>query len=242
MQHPLHREILREIEKQVRENRARYAPQGDAYIGSTKPCYMLGAATSHRIAREFVRRHADMALDDYACLLDSLSQGKTTNEIGFIGDLLQRMPRLRHQLDPRRVAAWLEHVQGWAETDGICQSTFAAEDLLSNWSQWRAQLLAMAKSVNVHQRRASLVLLTKPVRDSDDPRLARVAFANITQLTRDKDILITKAISWLLRALIQNHRSEVEAFLSANQDSLPRVAIRETRVKLQTGKKYSRRP
>jgi 3-methyladenine DNA glycosylase AlkD len=87
------------------------------------------------------------------------------------------------------------------------------------------------------KRRASLVLLTRPLRESDDPRLARLAFAIIGRLKHEKDILVTKAVSWLLRALIKYHRREVEAYLEDNMDTLPKIAVRETRNKLQSGRK-----
>ena len=90
---------------------------------------------------------------------------------------------------------------------------------------------------NVHKRRAGLVLLTEPLRESADPRLARLAFANIGKLKGDKDILITKAVSWLLRALIKHHRQEVERYLKDNSNSLPKIALRETRNKLKSGHK-----
>lgn len=101
-------------------------------------------------------------------------------------------------------------------------------------------LTAFTQDANVHKRRASLVLLTKPLRESDDPRLAKLAFANAGKLKREKDILVTKAVSWILRSLIKHHRAQVEAYLEAHADTLPKIAVRETRVKLQTGKKAGR--
>ena len=109
--------------------------------------------------------------------------------------------------------------------------------MLANWKQWKSLLVSLSKSQNVHKRRASLVLLTKPVKESTDPRLARLAFANIGRLKSDKDILVTKAVSWLLRALIKYHRQEVERYLKDNSDSLPKIALRETRNKLKSGHK-----
>ena len=59
----------------------------------------------------------------------------------------------------------------------------------------------------------------------------------LSQLKGDKDILITKAISWLLRDLIKHHREQVVYYLDKNSDNLPKIAIRETKNKLITGKK-----
>jgi 3-methyladenine DNA glycosylase AlkD len=50
-------------------------------------------------------------------------------------------------------------------------------------------------------------------------------------------ILITKAVSWLLRNLVKHYRTEVEAYLRSNEGRLPAIAVRETFNKLKTGRK-----
>jgi len=95
----------------------------------------------------------------------------------------------------------------------------------------------MAVDGNPSRRRASLVLLTKSVRGSNDARLSKLAFKNIDLLKGEKDILITKAVSWLLRSLIKNHRVEVVDYINKNRQILPKIAIRETERKLKTGRK-----
>jgi 3-methyladenine DNA glycosylase AlkD len=64
-----------------------------------------------------------------------------------------------------------------------------------------------------------------------------MAFANMEKLKGEKGILITKAISWLLRTLIKHHRGEVEAYLGEQAATLPKVALRETWNKLRQGVK-----
>jgi 3-methyladenine DNA glycosylase AlkD len=135
---------------------------------------------------------------------------------------------------------WLNRLEGWAEVDSLCQSNFSAEEALTQWDEWQRLLTELASNDNVHKKRASLVLLTKPVRDSEDPRLAEMAFKNIDKLKQNGHILVTKAISWLLRDLIKHHRQKVETYLKDNENTLPRIAIRETRTKLLTGKKTPR--
>ena len=82
-----------------------------------------------------------------------------------------------------------------------------------------------------------MVLLCSPLRKAADKRLATVALANIDRLKHEKEILITKAISWLLRSMVKHHRKEVVTYLKANQQSLPKIAVRETQKVLDTGKK-----
>ena len=237
--HRLHKEILSQIKQRAaKENMP--LQKGNRYVGTTKPIYPLGSAAVGEMFREFKARHVDLAQAEFVALLDSLSRGKTYNEYASVGVLLGTYPKLRAALDPRHLDRWLEHAIGWAEVDVTCALNFTADEMLTNWKTWKGLLAAFAKSDNVHKRRASLVLLTKPLRESDDVRLAKLAFANADKLKREKDILITKAVSWILRALIKYHRVQVEAYLNANADTLPKIAVRETRVKLATGKKAGR--
>jgi 3-methyladenine DNA glycosylase AlkD len=75
------------------------------------------------------------------------------------------------------------------------------------------------------------------VSQSANEEFADLAFTLINRLKHEKDILITKAISWLLRAMIKNHKSKVAAYLQKNYDKLPKIAARETKRKLETGRK-----
>jgi 3-methyladenine DNA glycosylase AlkD len=226
--HPLHQELLADIQSLARlENIP--LDQGNRYVGTSKPVYLMKSASIGAIYRDFTRRHPDLSPAEYISLLDSLSQGETYNEYTAVGVLLNIYPKLRKTLDPWRLDRWLEHAQGWAEVDTICQTNFTASEMLSDWETWSALLSALAGRENIHQRRASLVLLTRPLRESDDPRLSDMAFANVERLKHEKEILITKAVSWILRALIKHHRLEVDAYLDAQAEELPKIAVRETR-------------
>ncbi len=138
---------------------------------------------------------------------------------------------------PNHINIWLEQLEGWAEIDSLCQPIFSAHDMFSRWNEWRTSLKAFSTSPYISKKRASLVLLTKPVREVKDERLKILSFETIERLKAEKDILITKAISWLLREMIKNYRKDVKKYLKKNQNTLPALAVRETKRKLKTGKK-----
>lgn len=71
----------------------------------------------------------------------------------------------------------------------------------------------------------------------DDQKLADLTFENIRKIKMEKNILITKSISWLLRDLIKNNKSRVEKYLEEDADTLPKIAVRKVRKKLLTGNK-----
>jgi 3-methyladenine DNA glycosylase AlkD len=231
-----HQEIFSDLKRVAAASGARYRIGEDIGRGSSKPVYMIRAAVFRACVKAWTCRHPDLTPHEYGQLLDSLSRGETSTEFYVIGELLRHLPKLRVTLEPKRIAPWLGRAEGWCEVDSICQSTFTAEEMLAEWSAWKQVLASLAKSKNLHHRRASLVLLTKPLRDSADTRLGRIAFANVDRLKHERDILITKAVSWLLRDAATNYRRQVEACLKENADSLPKIAIRETN-KLRTGVK-----
>jgi 3-methyladenine DNA glycosylase AlkD len=232
-----YKEILADIEKYVAENNILLERDGFRYIGTTKAVYFIRAVDLRRIFKKFAKRHPDLTMHEFVTLLDSLSLGETYNEFAAVGLLLTAYPKLRQALDPYNLDHWLDHAEGWAEVDAICQLNFTAWEMLADWERWETLLREFVKSENIHKRRASLVLLTKPVGQSDDPRLSNLAFKNVNELKREQGILITKAISWILRSLIKYHWAEVEDYLAVNANALPKIALRETRYKLVGGVK-----
>jgi 3-methyladenine DNA glycosylase AlkD len=109
--------------------------------------------------------------------------------------------------------------------------------MLADWPAWTALFERLSRDPNLNKRRASLVLLTGPTRYSDDRRFPDLAFAMIERSMGEKSVMITKAVSWLLRAMTIRHSDAVAAYLGANAARLPAIAVRETRTKLATGKK-----
>jgi 3-methyladenine DNA glycosylase AlkD len=232
-----HLELISEVKAHAKQLSQSQKEKLENYIGTSKACYAIGADIEKQIIKQWIKKHPDLTASEYIELLDSLCQGESINEISIAGELLESWPRLRENVEPRHLDVWLNRVQGWAEVDSLCQSKFSAAEVLANWKEWKSLLTKLASDNNTHKKRASLVLLTKPVRDSEDTRLADLAFMNIDKLKKNRDILVTKAVSWLLRDLIKYNRQRVKTYLRKNEDTLPKIAIRETKTKLLTGRK-----
>lgn len=229
-------QILREIRKNAGKETGKQKEWLKKYMGTKKKFYSIRSETKDRIIKNWIKDHKDISLEEYEALLGLLYKGKSHEEFCSASRLLEYMPKLSQQININRLDEWLENAQGWGEVDSICQSNFSSKELLADWRNWKRLILKFSKDRNIHKRRASLVLLTKPVRESADARLSCLSFVVIDELKGEKNILITKAISWLLRNLIKNNRTLVENYLK-NNDDLPKIAIRETKKKLVTGKK-----
>ncbi len=190
-----------------------------------------------RIARDWLTAHKDWPASDVIALVESLLAGASHEEktLGLL--LVERRGAARLGVGPAEVDRWLDHLVGWAEVDSLCQSLFGPADLLADWPAWSGLIRRLARDANVNKRRAALVLLTRPARLSADPRLAALAFETVEALEGERAVIITKAVSWLLRALSGHHAGEVAAYLDAHAATLPAIAVRETRNKLATGRK-----
>jgi 3-methyladenine DNA glycosylase AlkD len=211
--------------------------QGAAYLGTKSATLNLATNDLRKLARDWVRANRDLAAAEVLRLCDQLFAGKTHQEKALGAIILSYARAGRVEASQERIESWLAHLHGWAEVDALCSNVFQYEEMLSDWASWKAMLNRLSRDANINRRRASLVLLTGPVRYSDDARLSILSFALIERLKSEREILITKAISWLLRTLSLRHKAEVAAYLKANQATLPRVAVRETMFKLKTGTK-----
>lgn len=233
-----HQEILGEINKVAKLNRQESGHFNvGKYMGTSKPIINITNPQTREIVKNWLKAHKNLSLQELVDMLDSLFRGESHTERSLGGKILEYLPRLRAQIEPQCLDTWLEGAEGWGEVDSLCQSSFTASELLDNRHEWEKLLKKFVEDKDVHKRRAALVLLVKPVRESDDQRLTDLAFENLDKLKKEKDVLITKAVSWLLRSLIEKHKDEVVNYLQKNQESLPKIAVREVSRKLLTGKK-----
>lgn len=229
--------IYQEIFSLLKKNQGEPDNMPVGYLGNNDPRFCISTPKMRDLVSDFFDKHKDLGFNDFVSLLDRLYVGKHNEEKDFASKLLERFGKLRRRIKPQSIDKWLNNLHGWAQIDCLCGIIFSADEVLSDWELWKKTIINFSKDKNISKRRASLVLLVKPVRQSADKRLSDLAFSRIDLLKGEKDILITKAASWLLRALIKNHRTEVEKYLVKNSASLPKIALRETKKKLETGKK-----
>ncbi len=233
-----HAALVREIRKLG--GGPRRAGPTDSFTTEGRPYYGVRVPDARQLAKHWWRDHRDASTDDVLAVVDELIAGPSYDEKTFGGLLLATAQPARRAATPARVARWLSLLAGWAEVDSLCQNTFTADQLLGDWPAWRSLITALSTDDNINRRRASLVLLTGPVHYSTDARPADLAFTTISRLEAEREILITKAVSWLLRCLVTHRRHAVERYLHDHAATLPKLAIRETRTKLDTGTKSGR--
>jgi len=214
--------------------------QNDSYSGSGHRFLNVSAPERRQLIRGWLADHRAASDDALIALADRLFDAETHEEKTLGALLLGYSARARQAAQPAMVDGWLGKLNGWAEVDSLCASVFAAEEMARDWPAWRGLIERLSLDPDINKRRAALVLLTTPTRTRDDDRFRDLAFAVVERLKGERDILITKAVSWLLRSMTRRHGPAVAAYLDASAASLPAVAVRETRTKLRTGTKSGR--
>lgn len=211
------------------------------YLGAVRPVLGVPTKDLRHLAKETVHSRHDWPMEDWLALLDLLYTGECFEQRVLAGFLLGILHNLRRTVDLQRLRTWLAGAEGWAEVDTTCQSVWTAQEMLVRWQEWQSFLSGLAQDPNISLRRASLVLLVAPLRKNTDERLMQQAFATVERLQHEKNVMITKAISWVLRTMAPMQPESVAAFLDSHAATLPSIAIRETRKKLDTGRKTTRK-
>jgi 3-methyladenine DNA glycosylase AlkD len=235
MKDSLHHQILQQIKKNAGKSTAHTFL--DSYMGNSHFRYPISAPVLRRIAQDWMKDHRDLPVKDFALLLTDLVAAASGTEKSMAGILLDYATPDQRKFNPAIFDRWLNHLEGWAEIDAICTGRYAATEVVNQWEKWKLLLMKFSKSKNINKRRASIVFFCSPLSKVENQEISLTALQIVDRLKGEKEILITKAISWVLRSMVRYNREMVETYLKENAASLPKIALRETLVKLETGKK-----
>lgn len=231
----LHKELLTQvIEKSGKPTNHTFL---DNYLGNKHPRYPINNPTLRTITKNFTKTHKDLPLKVFEELLTSLIEAPSCTEKMAAGFLMDTCTHEQRKFNIRLFDKWLSHVEGWVEVDTLCTGKYSKIEISAQWNEWKKLLSKFAVSKNIQKRRASLVLLCHPTARERNEEMMLLAFRNIELLSHEKEVLITKAISWLLRCMIRNYKKEITTYVNENKATLPAIAVRETLIKIKTGRK-----
>ncbi len=211
------------------------------YLGNKHPMYRITSPQMRKIAKDWIKEHRDLPAKDFAALLTDFIEGKTFTEKYMAGILLDYARADQKMFKPGLFDKWLNHVEGWAEVDGLCTNKYSRTEIVNQWATWKPLLLKFSKSKNIQKRRASLVLFCSPLSQTSNMDISQTALQNVDRLKNEKEVLITKAISWVLRSMVKLNREILEDYLRVNAETIPKIALRETKAKLETGRKTKKK-
>jgi 3-methyladenine DNA glycosylase AlkD len=235
MMNPRHHEILSLIQKH--SGTPTHHTFNDSYLGNSHPRYPINNPTMRKIAREWMQSHKELKSGELEDVLTSLIEGESCTEKMMAGIMLGYASKSQRNLEPMIFDRWLDHLIGWVEVDTLCTGNFLKADFPGKWPAWKALVEKLSRDPNINKRRASLVMFCSPLGHKQHDEMAKIALEIVDRLKSEKDVLITKAISWVLRTMLKLHREKVSSYLKEKGQTLPKIALRETIAKLETGRK-----
>ena len=151
-------------------------------------------------------------------------------------ELLLFHPSALEMIDPSNVERLAGHLGSWADVDQF--------GILVAGPAWRAERIddrtihAWAMRSDRWWRRAALVATVPLNTRSQGGRGDAGRTLGVCELlARDRDDLVSKALSWALRALVDHDPRAVEGFLATHEAALAARVKREVGSKLRTGRK-----
>src|SRR5690606_38971021 len=134
------------------------------YMGNTHTFYAIRVPQLRAIAKAWMSQHRDLGPEQLDSLVTSLVEAPSSTEKILAGVLFDYARKEQRAINPKRCDEWLNHVEGWAETDALRTNKYTITQLPPDWKQWEKQLPRFAVSKQIQKRRASLVFLCAPLR------------------------------------------------------------------------------
>lgn len=209
--HSSHKEILDQIKSHA--GIAGKHLVSETYLGNSHPRYPISMPDLRLLCRTWMKENKHLKSQELVEILDSIVEGDSFTEKCVAGILLDYATPEQRNFNIKNFDRWLDHLEGWAEIDTLCTGKYSLLEVPGNLSAWHAQLERWSKSKNIGKRRASLVFLCSPISHSGVNDIGDMALDLISRLMHEREILITKAVSWLLRSMIRHHREKVAMFV-----------------------------
>jgi 3-methyladenine DNA glycosylase AlkD len=188
-----------------------------------------------KITRAWRRAHRDIAQENLEAVLEALWNGQSREErklvIYLLLDYERRIPDLPQSLFER----WRRDIDSWEMADGV--GWILGLWLVGDPGTRLDYLWHLIADEDVWSRRVALVATIPINRNNPGFTIPDLTLELVERIKQERHPMMTKAISWVLREMIKNHRDRVIAYLDANREVLARHVVREVDNKLQTGLK-----
>ncbi|MDP2469610.1 MAG: DNA alkylation repair protein [Candidatus Palauibacterales bacterium] len=226
----LRAEIRRLADPEYREGSLMVAPTAQRVYGIRTP-------ENRRLANKWNRAHRDAAPREVLALVESLWKAESRDERMLGLEILRLRPHVVCDLDRERFDRWRKDIDNW----GVCD--FLGGAVLGPWAEADpagrlSYLEDLIGDPHLYSRRLGLVAGVHLNRDG--AAFGAWTLRQVDRLIDERDPMITKAVSWVLRQMTRHQAPEVAAYLESRGDRLAALPRREVRNKLETGRKNGR--
>lgn len=221
---PLTVEIIKEVQRHYNKEKAERVKR---YFKEHIESWGIPMPVCREIAGVFyprVKKNLPLALQ----VIGELHQ-KGVIEVIAVGDYM--LTRMKRQLKPEHFYifdGWVDTLNNWANTDGLC--TGIISETIRKDPRLVERLLDWVKSDNRWRRRAAVVCLVPIVRDGDMlPDIFRIS----DKLMEDEDEMVQKGVGWLLKEASKKHPDKVRAYLLTWKEHTSSLILRYASEKLE---------
>ena len=188
-----------------------------------------------QIVKAWLEEHPEASWEEKLALIEALWAASSLEERALALLFLEAHRRRIPELDWDHFDRWRRGLDSWGTADGLACIVYGPW-LAADFKRREKTLRRLIADKDVWSRRLALVG-TVPLNRNPATAVPDLTFELIDRVKDERDPMITKAVSWALRALIKTHKPEVAAYVDANQGQLAPLAAREVRNKLRTGLK-----
>jgi 3-methyladenine DNA glycosylase AlkD len=189
-----------------------------------------------KIAQEWQRSHQKATPDELLALVDALWGRDSREERLMAIYLLTRFKRLIPALEWAHFDRWRQRIDNWEESDGLAQWVLAPW-ILDDPGARLSHLQDIVGDESVWSRRLALVATVPINRGRTGLTIADLTLEMIDRVKEEREVMVTKAVSWALRGMAKNHPKRTAAYLEDNRHVLHPHVVREVESKLRTGLK-----
>jgi 3-methyladenine DNA glycosylase AlkD len=226
-----HEILKKNADERYRKGNEMTAPSGLSNLGVRVPVL-------RKIAKDWLKKNKDVSDTEFLNLIQTLWKQPIFELRNLAQELLMANKKYLKQFDWKIGESWLNDVDNWAHCDVL------SSQILGFLALWDKSHLKKLKSYlekpGKWHRRSAIVSLLQLIRKKQIE--AKEVLGMIDQIKKDKDPMIQKAISWVLREMIRaGYKKEVEKYLNQNKSIFATYVVREVDNKLRTGLKSGKK-
>jgi 3-methyladenine DNA glycosylase AlkD len=192
---------------------------------------------SRRLAKAWRREHSEAVPEEVLALVDSLWEGDSRDERVLGLEILVLHPGVIRGL----TREWFDRRRPDIDNWGVCD--FLAVRILGPWTEAAPDerlpyLESLVGDSRVYSRRLGLVASVHLNREG--PGFGCWTLEQVDRLLDEREPMVTKAISWVLRQMTRHQADEVALYVESRGERLAALPRREVLNKLRTGRKNGR--
>ena len=223
------RAVLQHVDPEYRAGMSRTLPTGLRVHGVRVP-------RLREAARAWHRAHKGVAREEWIAMVEALWAGESREERLLAVHLSQRYHSWIPTLTWAHFDRWRRNLDNWELTDGLAAWVLGPW-ILADLAARLRHLSELIGDEHVWSRRLALVATVPLNRGGAGSAIPDLTLELVDRVKDERHPMITKAVSWALRGMVEADAGRVAAYVEENREALATHVLREVDNKLRTGLK-----